>query len=202
MPSSIDPLVLVYACATFTLAGTVKGVIGLGLPTVSLALLSLAVSLPEAMALLLLPSFVTNLWQGLVGGHFLALLQRLWPFLLPATVLVPAGALALHHIDLTWLSAMLGGLLIAYAGLNLAGVRLSIDAAKERWAGPLLGTINGIATGMTGSFVVPGTLFLQAIAGPDDRAPASISEGPEVFAGSLEVDLRGVRVAWAPDLGE
>ena len=42
----------------FLLAGTVKGVIGLGLPTVSLAILTIAMDLTSAMALLLIPSFV------------------------------------------------------------------------------------------------------------------------------------------------
>ena len=77
---------------TFLIAGTVKGVIGLGLPTVSLALLTVAIDLPTAMALLLLPSFVTNLWQALAGGHARLILQRLWPFLLLATVTVWIGA--------------------------------------------------------------------------------------------------------------
>lgn len=44
-------------------------------------------------------------------------------------------------------------------------------------------------------------LFLQAIAGPHDLAPASNIESPEVFAGSLDRDLRGVKVAWSPDCG-
>lgn len=44
-------------------------------------------------------------------------------------------------------------------------------------------------------------LFLQAIAGPDHRAPASNTESPAVFAGSLDRDMRGIRVAWSPDLG-
>ncbi|WP_322820875.1 amidase [Chloroflexus sp.] len=44
-------------------------------------------------------------------------------------------------------------------------------------------------------------LILQAIAGPDLRAPLSISEPPSLFAQPLERDVRGVRVAWSPDLG-
>jgi len=51
--------------ATFFLAGTVKGVIGLGLPTVSLAVLTVLVGLPQAMTLLLAPSLLTNLWQAM-----------------------------------------------------------------------------------------------------------------------------------------
>jgi len=152
----------------FLLAGTVKGVIGLGLPSVSLALLTVVIDLPSAMALLLVPSTVTNLWQAAAGGNFRAILYRLWPFLVAASVTVWVGATALTRIDLPLLSALLGVLLIAYAATSLAGVRFKIAVRQEIWAGPLLGAINGILTGMTGSFVVPGVLYLQAISLPRD----------------------------------
>ena len=115
------------------------------------------------MALLLVPSFVTNLWQALVGGHLKAALQRIWPFLVVATLTVWLGALALTRVELTLLSALLGALLVVYAALSLAGVRLTVPAAREAWLGPVAGAANGVLTGMTGSFVVPGVLYLQAI---------------------------------------
>ena len=155
--------ILIAIAGTFFLAGAVKGVIGLGLPTVSLALLTVAIDLPSAMALLLVPSFVTNLWQALVGGHLKAALGRIWPFLFMATVTVWLGALALTRVDLSWLSALLGALLVVYAAFSLAGLRLAVTARQEAWTGPLAGAANGILTGMTGSFVVPGVLYLQAL---------------------------------------
>ena len=60
-------------------------------------------------------------------------------------------------------------LLITDATLALKGIRPVIDPRAERWAGPLLGGINGVFTGLTGSFVVPGTLYLQAIGLPRDQ---------------------------------
>ena len=159
MPDAITIFIIV----TFLIAGTVKGVIGLGLPTVSLALLTVAIDLPTAMTLLLVPSFVTNLWQALVGGNTRLILQRLWPFLLLATVTIWIGASALTRVNLSLLSALLGALLVAYAGANLGGLRLTISPRQELWAGPLIGLVNGVLTGMTGSFVVPGLMFLQAI---------------------------------------
>ncbi len=66
------------------------------------------------------------------------------------------------------LSGLLGGLLVIYATVILAGFRLAITACQELWAGPLIGTADGILTGMTGSFVVPGVMFLQAIGLPRD----------------------------------
>src|SRR3954468_12069710 len=113
---------------TFLLAGTVKGVIGLGLPTVSLALLTVAFDLPSAMALLLVPSFVTNLWQASVGGHGKTILHRLWPFLVMATVTVWVGAQALTRVDVSLLAALLGVLLATYSTVNLRGIQLTIPA--------------------------------------------------------------------------
>jgi uncharacterized membrane protein YfcA len=165
----VPDLVVAAAIAlTFLVAGTVKGVIGLGLPTVSLSLLTVILDLPTAMALLLVPSLATNLWQALSGGHTRTILFRIWPFLLMATATVWLGAAALTRLDLAMLSALLGLLLITYAVLNLAGLRFTIPAQAELWAGPLFGTANGILTGMTGSFVVPGVMFLQAIGLPRD----------------------------------
>ncbi len=158
-----EPIVLITILCTFLLAGAVKGVIGLGLPTVSLGLLTAALDLPTAMAVLLLPSFVTNLWQAVVGGNGTEILRRTWPFLLMATTTVWIGATALTRIDLWLLSTLLGGLLISYAVISLSGIGLNISRQQEVWAGPLIGTVNGVLTGMTGSFAVPGVMFLQAI---------------------------------------
>lgn len=136
---------------------------GFGLPTVSLGLLTAVFDLTTAMVLLLVPSFVTNVWQAAVGGNGRAILCRIWPFLVTATGTVWIGALALARVDLAWLSALLGLLLVIYAALNLAGVRIALTSRQETWSGPVIGIVNGVLTGMTGSFVVPGVLYLQAI---------------------------------------
>ena len=149
--------------ATFLLAGTIKGVIGLGLPTVSLAILTVVLDLPGAMALLLVPSFATNLWQASIGGNTRLLILRLWPFLLCASLTVWIRAMALIHVDLTLLSALLGALLMIYAAVSLAGFKLHIVARWEGWSGPLAGLFNGLLTGMTGSFVVPGVMYLNGL---------------------------------------
>ena len=159
----LDAAAILAIAGTFLIAGAVKGVIGLGLPTVSLALLAVAIQLPNAMAVLLVPSFVTNIWQATVGGHGRSLLRRIWLFLLVATITVRLGASALTRVDHSLLTALLGLLLVAYAAANLAGRRFRVEARHERWAGALAGLVNGVLTGMTGSFVVPGVMFLQAL---------------------------------------
>ena len=55
-----DPVTLFAIAATFVFAGGVKGVFGLGLPTISLGLQTAALDLPTAMALMIAPFFVAN----------------------------------------------------------------------------------------------------------------------------------------------
>jgi len=184
------PMVLAIG-GTFLLAGTVKGVIGLGLPTITLALLTVATDLTTAMALLLVPSFVTNLWQAVVGGNGRAILRRTWLLLLMATATVWLGAMALTRVDVVLLSALLGVLLVVYAALNLTSFRLAIAPRHEAWAGPLVGTANGILTGMTGSFVVPGVLFLQAIGLPRDMLVQAMGVLFTLSTAALGVALQG-----------
>jgi uncharacterized membrane protein YfcA len=159
----IDIISIFAILVTFLLAGTIKGVIGLGLPTVSLALLTVTIGLPNAMALILVPSFITNLWQAIVGGNGRVVLRRIWLFLLMASVTVWLGAEALSRVDFQMLSGLLGVLIVAYSIISMAGLKFSISKQPNFWAGPVAGIINGILTGMTGSFVVPGVFYLNMI---------------------------------------
>src|SRR5689334_24758361 len=70
----------------FCFAGFVKGVIGMGLPTVAMGFLTLLMPPAEAATVLILPSFVTNVWQLAAGPRLATLLRRLWPMQLVATI--------------------------------------------------------------------------------------------------------------------
>ena len=70
---------IVFALAVFLIAGVVKGLVGLGLPTITIALTALVLPLSESMALIALPTIFTNIWQASVGGRFRQILRRQWP---------------------------------------------------------------------------------------------------------------------------
>ncbi len=159
---------LFVIAVTFLLAGAVKGVIGLGLPTVALALLTATLGLEPAMALMLAPSFVTNVWQGMVGGHGRAIAARLWPFMAAAVLTVWVGAAMAEHVAVALLSALLGFLTLLYGTIGLARASLTLPHGTERWASPVTGAVNGVLTGMTGTFVVPSVLYMQALGLPRD----------------------------------
>lgn len=152
-----------FAGFVFTLAGFVKGVIGLGLPTISMGLLSLVMPPAQAAALLVLPSFFTNIWQ-IAGPGFGALLRRLATLLVGvcAGVALGAGWLSAGHAP-AWAGLALGLALIAYASLGLAAVRLQVPPRMEPWLSPWVGVSTGLVTAGTGVFVIPCVPYLQAL---------------------------------------
>jgi uncharacterized protein len=159
MPATAAEILLV--ASTFVLAGGVKGVTGMGLPTVAIGLLGLLMAPAEAAALLVIPSLVTNLWQFLAGRHRWLLLRRLAPMLL-ATALA-TGAAAGLIAGAGYATAGLGAALILYAAIGLTRLRLSVPRGSEPWLAPLIGAATGVVTGATGVFVIPAVPYLQAL---------------------------------------
>src|ERR1700716_3252003 len=82
---------LIFIAAVFALAGFVKGVIGLGLPRISMGLLAIVMPPIEAAAILILPSLLTNVWQMVAGPSLWAVVRRLWPTMLAVCLGTWAG---------------------------------------------------------------------------------------------------------------
>ena len=147
----------------FLVSGIVKGVVGFGLPAVSLAVLTIALDLKTAIALVIIPAIVTNLRQSYNGGHFRKIIITAWPFLLTSTICVWPGVMALARFSPYLLSSFLGVLLIAYGLSSLSGKKFMISKKHDIWIGPSLGLVAGLFAGMTGTASVPGIMYLQGI---------------------------------------
>ena len=156
------PFVVSIAIAAFLISGLVKGVIGMGLPTVSIGLLSLAMTPAEAAVLLVVPTLATNLWQLALGPGLRLLLKRLWPFLL-ATGAVAFLSSSLLADPSGRAAAWLGAALIVYAVLGLCAVRMAVPPHVEPWLGPLTGAASGLVTGATGVSGVPAAIYLNGL---------------------------------------
>ncbi|MGQ4878145.1 sulfite exporter TauE/SafE family protein [Billgrantia sp. LNSP4103-1] len=191
---TLDPLLLGLVAATFVTAGMVKGVIGMGMPTVSLALLTATVGLPSAMALLLAPTIITNVWQAVVGGYLKRILRRLWPFLLASAVTVWLGVAVLARVDVRWLSALLGVLIGLYALAGLLDLGLGALVSRGRYAAPVNGALTGLLTGMTGSSVFPGVAYLQSLGLPRDMLIQAMGVLFVVTTSALGLSMGGQRL--------
>ena len=156
-------LLLSAITATFILAGVVKGVTGMGLPTVAMGLLSVLISPLAAASLLIVPSLVTNVWQLMAGPNFDPLLRRLWPMMLAVIVGTVAGLSLLTSGHTTLAMSALGGTLVLYSTYTLFARQFRVSTTLEPWLSPLIGTATGLITGGTGIFVVPAVPYIQML---------------------------------------
>ena len=161
--SVFSPLLLLAIAAVFLLAGLVKGVVGLGLPTVCMALLAVLMTPAQAAALLIVPSLLTNLWQIWPWRTLGPLLRRIAPMQVAVCLGTWLGAAALGAPHGAWAGVALGVVLVAYALWSLFGSPPKVAVRSEGWAGPLVGLLTGVVTAVTGVFVVPAVPYLQAL---------------------------------------
>jgi uncharacterized membrane protein YfcA len=159
----VSALDFVAIALTFVLAGLVKGVTGMGLPTVAMGLLGSLMAPASAAALLVLPSFVTNIWQMLDGAHLAALARRMWPMMVCVVIGTLAASPLLTGENNVLATLGLGLVLALYAGFSLLARPILVASRMERWLSPVIGLVTGAVTGATGVFVMPAVPYLQAL---------------------------------------
>jgi uncharacterized membrane protein YfcA len=154
---------LIFVGGVFALAGFVKGIIGMGLPTISMGLLAVVMPPVEAAAILILPSFVTNISQMLGGPSLTAVLSRLWRMMIAVCVGTWAGLGLMTGASARYGTTLLGGALVIYAAAGLATMPFAVPAERERLLGSVAGALTGLIAAATGVFVIPAVPYLQAI---------------------------------------
>lgn len=163
LPADLPVSWLFAAAAIFVLGGFVKGVIGLGLPTVVMGLLSMGLPPAQAAALLVVPSLLTNVWQIAARPGWPALARRLLPMQLALCAGIAAGAGWMTGQPTPWTTLGLGLALLAYAAMGLSSAQWRLSPAQARgWAVPV-GFSTGLVTAATGVFVIPAVPYLQAL---------------------------------------
>jgi len=154
---------LFFVAAIFVLAGFVKGMIGMGLPTVAVGLLGLMMTPSQAAAILIVPSLITNVWQALAGGHLRAVAGRLWPMLIGICIGTWAGALWMPSANSGEATTWLGVALAVYAIFGLCNLHPKTARRHEGWVGVLAGAATGAISVSTAVFAIPGVPYVQSL---------------------------------------
>lgn len=160
---AFDPDQVVMIALTFVLAGMVKGVTGMGLPTVAMGILGSLISPVAAAAMLLLPSLISNLFQFGGGGNTRMLLKRLWPMLLTVVIATLLASVWITGGETSRTQFALGLALMVYALWTLTGKRIAIAPRREKPLSLVVGFATGLLTGGTGVFVMPAVPWIQSL---------------------------------------
>ena len=157
-----EPL-LIFIAAALLLAGFIKGVIGLGLPTVAIGLLAVTMQPSRAIAIVIVPAIVTNIWQTFAGPYLRDIVRRLWPLMAGTVVGIWLNAGMLSGPYARYGPIVLGVLLVIYAIVGLSRFNFSVAHSNEKWIGGIVGLVTGAVSAATGVQVIPSMPFMQAI---------------------------------------
>jgi hypothetical protein len=157
-----EPMLFLVAAAVL-FAGFVKGVIGLGLPTVSIGLLAVAMPPGRALAIVIAPAIITNIWQTFGGPYLRDIVRRLWPLMLGVIAGIWLNAGAMTGPDARYGTIVLGILLVIYAIVGLSRFSPRVARHNEKWVGGVVGVVTGVISATTGVQVIPSVPFMQAI---------------------------------------
>jgi uncharacterized membrane protein YfcA len=149
---------MLVIAGAFLVAGVAKGAVGLGLAPIAIGLLTFAVSLEQALALMVLPTLATNIWQAIFRRGFLALLRRFWTMIAAAVAALTFGTLGSPKA-----AGWVGVILVIYGLLALTTWRPALSRTTERWANPLIGMASGAVAGFTGVAAVPFLPYMQSL---------------------------------------
>jgi uncharacterized membrane protein YfcA len=183
-----EPL-LFFIAAAFLLAGFIKGVIGLGLPTVAMGLLAVTMQPSHALAIVIVPAIVTNIWQTFVGPYLRDIIRRLWPLMVGTVVGIRLNAGMLTGPYARYGTIVLGILLVIYAIIGLSKVSFTVARSHEKWIGGVVGVMTGMVSAATGVQVIPSMPFMQAIGMEKDELVQALGVFFTVATLALAVNL-------------
>src|ERR1700760_436139 len=159
----MDIAQMLVIAGAFIVAGIAKGAIGMGMPPIAIGLMSFAVPLESAIAIMVVPTMVTNIWQAIYGGGFKPLMRRFGVMAAAAVIGILAVGLLLSDLGSPRTAGWVGVLLVLYSIIALTPWRPHVPRRAEPWANPLIGLASGAVAGSTGVAAVPFLPYMQSL---------------------------------------
>ena len=159
---TFDYLFFIYL-GIFFLGGLVKGTIGVGLPTVTLTLLSFFFDIKDSISFILIPVILTNLVQMLDGKELKSIFQQTKFFLVTSVVFVIPGFLVLRAINSNTILLILASLLVLNSCLVLFNKIIIIKRHTSFQMQFWIGALTGITTGVTSIYTMPFIFLIQSL---------------------------------------
>ena len=154
--------ILILISIVFFLGGFVKGLSGIGLPSFSIAFLTMFMGIKIAIALVVMPGLLTNLWQVFGKIKISKIIYRMWPLLLFMFLFSFLGTSILVE-NSNFLTLLLGCLLCLYGCFSLFIKKITISKKYEKILGALVGAFSGFFGGSTGTFIFPLAFYIYSL---------------------------------------
>jgi len=159
--TGIDSLLIVSV--VMLIAGTVKGIAGLGLPTIAVSLLVFFFDAHQALGLIVLPLLFSNLLQAWQSGQFRWVFSNFWPYLaaIAAAIYIASRFASQVNERVIYLLIVIGIFLFLISQKKLPKIQLT--SKTHNFSASLAGTLAGILGGLTTVWGPPTIIYLRML---------------------------------------
>lgn len=170
--SGLDPFIAAHGLAGllgatlgFAAGGFAKGVVGFALPLIAVSVVGSVVPYEVAVALLVVPTFVSNLSQMLRQGPAAAVetLRTFWWMNLVLVAMIALSAQLVVVLPDRLLFGILGAAVCTFGATQLAGWRLSFRPERRRPVETAVSLVGGFFGGLSGVWGPPLIMYLLAL---------------------------------------
>jgi uncharacterized membrane protein YfcA len=167
--NGLTPVEIGFAIAITLFAGFVKGAAGFALPMIMISGLATILPANIAIAALIVPTVISNVWQSLRGGGFRAAGEMASQFKLYIAVLLVAivvTAQLVAGMDQNLILLIIGGPIVALSLLLLSGRSFDVPQNKRSLADVVVGIVAGFLGGLAGTWGPLTVIYLTALGTP------------------------------------
>ncbi|WP_147112222.1 sulfite exporter TauE/SafE family protein [Tateyamaria sp. syn59] len=195
-----DPSLIAFASAVLLLAGTVKGFIGLGMPTVALALLTLQVDARSAVTLIVVPMLLSNVWQFWRGPDMAGCIRQHWRYAAILSICVAVTVWISQSAPDRFLRIVLGVFVLAFCFFSWRSMVPAIPQHRVRLFEGISALTAGLVGGLTAAWAPPLAMYLTGLRLERDAFVQAL--GFLITAGSVSIFVMFIAVGHssAPDL--
>lgn len=152
---------LIIGTLAFLFAGTVKGVVGMGLPTAAIGSMTLFIEPRLAVAIILLPMLVSNAWQIYRMGYIWRTLMRYGWFLVISMIGVGLSLAASAEVSDRLLFGVAGIVIVIFVVFSIGPKPPRLPDRLDRFGQTVFGGLAGIAGGLTAMWATPIAIYLM-----------------------------------------
>ena len=149
-----------FVFVTYLIAGTIKGTLGIGLPTTALTIMTFFLSPFQALAINLVPMLLTNIYQFARADNMLALMRRYAVFAIGLSVSIFAVSFVTAQLSSTALRLVVAGAVILFALYNLGQRPLRLHPDYDHLWQLGFGILAGVMGALTSMWAVPLVMYL------------------------------------------
>lgn len=170
-----DPWGVIAIAVALGLGGILKGVTGAGVPIIAVPIVAAFYDIKIAVALLVIPNLVSNVWQGFKYRDHALEKGFALKFGITGAMGAGIGTIMLAHLPSTVLSLIIAAVIFAYIGLRLAKPDLQLPLARARSLLGPAGLIGGVLQGAVGISAPVAVTFLNSMRIPRSNFVFTIS---------------------------